>query len=403
MNLTVTLRIQELLAPLVHDLCTAGSSPIKAVARALQSHIQDAFVVALDDRLLKSPMINPSGTGYGEPTTLHALARCGYDPYYLEVKFATRPGDVVEHLDFHCDGIELVPIDYGFGVQRAFQIKHKPLKTQVNHVVCLNHIRIAGSFFDKVLDAVRGIGKIEQPLLANFQLDRVILHRNLVSYDHMITGDRFFCSCAKSFHQDMLRSAKGCVHKFAPGSWPQKVIFLLESAKYLECLCHLCIAREHSNEEAVRRYGSDIRSEFMKFVRQVAFDMGADARTARAHIMQLLGLSRWVREAQLYRVLQELFPDQLVLREASPQWLGRMRLDMYLPKLGLAVEHQGEQHYRPIAAFGGEASHAQVLERDKLKRELCRGHGIEVMDVRFDAPISKVAIGHRLQRFLSVT
>jgi len=58
------------------------------------------------------------------------------------------------------------------------------------------------------------------------------------------------------------------------------------------------------------------------------------------------------------------------LREASPEWLGRMRLDIYLPELHLALEHQGEQHYRPIGVFGGEEAYIRVVERDTLKRQL---------------------------------
>lgn len=116
--------------------------------------------------------------------------------------------------------------------------------------------------------------------------------------------------------------------------------------------------------------------------------------------MQLLGLSRWKREAQLFQIVRELFPDQRILREASPEWLGRMRLDIYLPELQLALEHQGEQHYRPIGAFGGEGAYTRVVERDALKRQLCRENEVEVLDVRFDAPISRAALRQRLLRYL---
>lgn len=62
------------------------------------------------------------------------------------------------------------------------------------------------------------------------------------------------------------------------------------------------------------------------------FDLGVDEKTAREEVKHILGLSRWVREA-------------------SPEWLGRLRIDIYLPDLKLAFEHQGEQHYRPITVL----------------------------------------------------
>ncbi len=108
-----------------------------------------------------------------------------------------------------------------------------------------------------------------------------------------------------------------------------------------------------------------------------------------------------MREAELYRTICDLFVDLRIFREASPEWLGRMRLDIYLPELNLAIEHQGEQHYRPIAAFGGDRAHSRLLERDTLKRQLCQQHGVTVIDVRFDAPISKAALQQRLSRFIA--
>ena len=318
--------------------------------------------------------------------------------YYLEAKFTTARGDAIDTLNVTASGIKLLAFNYGQGVSIASQVTVKPLKTQTNHVLRLNHVRVPGEFFAGILRAVRAGGGVDQPLLANFQPDQKV--RYLVSFDHMLDGSRNFCRCAEGYHRTRLREACEVQHQFAPNSWPQRTRALLNRAKYVEGLCHLCVARSHSEEELMRRYGSDFEREFEAYVPQVSFDMGVDAKTAREKVKELFGLSRWVREAQLYRVLQALFPDRAVLREASPPWLGRMRLDMYVSGLSLAVEHQGEQHFRPIAAFGGEAAHAQVLARDKAKRDLCRQNGVHLVDVRFDAPISAAAMRKRLARFL---
>ena len=66
----------------------------------------------------------------------------------------------------------------------------------------------------------------------------------------------------------------------------------------------------------------------------------------------------------------------------------------------LTIEHQGEQHYHPVAVFGGEEAFARVIERDALKRQLCQANGVEVVDVRFDAPLTKPALRQRLHRYL---
>lgn len=174
----------------------------------------------------------------------------------------------------------------------------------------------------------------------------------------------------------------------------------MKDVTYAEEICHLCLARKFSPKEIFNHYGTSIETGFDAFVDQMKFDLGVDEKTSRAEVKLLLGLSRWIREAELYGVIRELFPDRHVLREASPEWLGRMRIDIYLPELKLAIEHQGEQHYRPIAIFGGEEAHLRVLERDALKRKLCMENGVTVIDVKYDAAISKIALRQRLHRFL---
>jgi hypothetical protein len=45
-----------------------------------------------------------------------------------------------------------------------------------------------------------------------------------------------------------------------------------------------------------------------------------------------------------------------------------MELDVYAPQLSLAIEYQGEQHYKNIYPFMEQKQHA---ERDKEKRDAC--------------------------------
>jgi very-short-patch-repair endonuclease len=171
----------------------------------------------------------------------------------------------------------------------------------------------------------------------------------------------------------------------------------ISTCDYGTGLCHLCVAKENPEDE---RYGPSIENNFESYLDQVMFDLKVDQRTARAEVLHVLGLSRWRRESTLYGLVREIFPGNQVLREASPQWLGRMRLDIYLPELRLAVEHHGEQHYRPLAVFGGEEAHTRVVERDALKRRLCAENGVEVVDFRFDSALTKASVRQRLRKHL---
>lgn len=54
-------------------------------------------------------------------------------------------------------------------------------------------------------------------------------------------------------------------------------------------------------------------------------------------------------------------------------------LDFYLPEFNVAIECQGEQHYRQYDAFTGKRSLEEVTMRDELKNRLCKEHGIEIL------------------------
>jgi hypothetical protein len=90
----------------------------------------------------------------------------------------------------------------------------------------------------------------------------------------------------------------------------------------------------------------------------------------------------WVAETNLYFELVAAFPDHEVSQHASPEWLGRQHLDVFIPTLSVALEYQGEQHDRPIDYFGGQAAFQRTQERDAKKRRLCKRHGVRLIEVR---------------------
>lgn len=89
----------------------------------------------------------------------------------------------------------------------------------------------------------------------------------------------------------------------------------------------------------------------------------------------------WISETTLYYDLKQAFPELDIVQHASPDWLGRQHLDIYIPLLSLAIEYQGEQHFRPIEFFGGNDSYLKLIARDKRKKTICKRNGIELIYV----------------------
>jgi len=393
---------------LAREIATPGVRPVDAVERLLSLHLARSLKTALGARLIKEPTPRIyAGYSKNRWATLFELAAEGYETWYPELRFSTKPSDVVEKIDIEPAGFLLEPIDYGFGVTRTYNFKINSLKTQTNHILKLNHLKIGQSVFDRTLKLIETDYPLEQPYLANPgpQLKEngreVVVARNeFVSFDHITNGSRVFCDCAQPVHDKIRSSAVEVVSQYFPNSSPHEVIRFLSNPTYSESICHLCVARSRGPEGAADRYG-DAMQEFVEpYVNQLMRSRDLDERTARAEVQQQLGLSRWLREAEMYQAIKQIFPDDLVLREASPHWLGRQRLDVFLPQRNLALEYQGEQHYQAVSVFGGTDALARTIERDALKKRLCEENSVELVYVRFSDPLSTSSLKHRLRRFL---
>lgn len=70
-----------------------------------------------------------------------------------------------------------------------------------------------------------------------------------------------------------------------------------------------------------------------------------------------------------------------VYEQYRPQWLKRLELDIYIPKLGLAFEYQGEQHYEML-------NDTEFLKRflyDIQKSLICKKRGILLVKITASA------------------
>lgn len=68
--------------------------------------------------------------------------------------------------------------------------------------------------------------------------------------------------------------------------------------------------------------------------------------------------------------------------EKKYDWLldkRKLPLDFYLPQHNIGIECQGVQHFEIVKHFGGDKKHEERIRRDKLKKQLCDEHGIELI------------------------
>ncbi len=117
-----------------------------------------------------------------------------------------------------------------------------------------------------------------------------------------------------------------------------------------------------------------------------------------------LGIPRvgegWVSEMNLYRIIQSIFPEYEVIHQGSPDWLGRQRFDVYVPELKMAVEYNGQQHYRAVKLFGGQQGFEATQIRDQEKREKAKKAGVTLIEFRYDEDITLENVKKRVAALL---
>ena len=98
----------------------------------------------------------------------------------------------------------------------------------------------------------------------------------------------------------------------------------------------------------------------------------------------------------LVNIVRDIFPNEIVNHQASPDWLGNQRLDIFVPSRHLAIEYQGKQHFEPVDFFGGVEGFHKTKERDENKKSLCEKNGIYIIYFSYYEDINKSFVKSRI-------
>jgi hypothetical protein len=152
----------------------------------------------------------------------------------------------------------------------------------------------------------------------------------------------------------------------------------------------------------LERGSEDSFTEFLLVNYENIFRTFGDcSRCSENKYRDMVGVPRigegWVREVELLHIVRDIFRREKVIHQASPQWLGLQRLDIYLPRRKIAIEHQGMQHYEPVAYFGGEEGFLRTQELDRRKARLCSENGVSLVYFRYDETITREIVGARIK------
>jgi hypothetical protein len=117
---------------------------------------------------------------------------------------------------------------------------------------------------------------------------------------------------------------------------------------------------------------------------------GLDGRTYNWNLKGLMPKKNDSRPRSSYHkrarsLLGSLFLVSPVLEEVPLPGTAGLRFDFYLPSEAVAVEVQGEQHYKFSPRFHAEpGSFAAAKRRDKDKARWCEQNGITLITLPYD-------------------
>lgn len=91
------------------------------------------------------------------------------------------------------------------------------------------------------------------------------------------------------------------------------------------------------------------------------------------------------KQSKLEREIEEFLTKNNIefVYQKHFDWLGKQSLDFYLPGYNIAIECQGEQHFKPVG-FGSKHKDenlifGEIINRDVKKLELCNNNGINLL------------------------
>jgi len=104
--------------------------------------------------------------------------------------------------------------------------------------------------------------------------------------------------------------------------------------------------------------------------------------------------ARFEREEYLKRIIRDFLPStRIVPNERLPE-IQKLEFDIWIPDLKLAIEYQGEQHFKVVR--GDEQTLAEQQERDRRKVRLAKDNNYTLVEFRFDEKLTPELVGARI-------
>lgn len=287
--------------------------------------------------------------------------------------------------------LKLNQFDYGFNTKKSIKIKEYNLKTKNRITIELLQLKVNKDTLIKIMENINNTNK------EIFLPSKLGVWEWRQTFYNKINGQVYFCNCFK----EALEKAQedNCLTNIH-----QHIKIALKNKNFKSKICHICLGTNSDLFYCHKMYGSPIKVKYGAYIKKLEIEKDIDEKEAENQIRELKGVAKigdkWVNETILFNYINILFSEYSVEREASPIWLDRQRLDIFIPELNLAIEYQGEQHFKPVSIFGGNEGLLRAKERDKLKLQKCKSNKINLIYFAYKENLSEKLVEKKLKAYL---
>lgn len=79
----------------------------------------------------------------------------------------------------------------------------------------------------------------------------------------------------------------------------------------------------------------------------------------------------------------EFIPQFAINIDTDINSSGKAFIDFYIPSLNIAIEYNGQQHYKPVERFGGKLKFEKQQKRDEFVRNYCKENNIKLIEIDY--------------------
>lgn len=180
-------------------------------------------------------------------------------------------------------------------------------------------------------------------------------------------------------------------------------------------ICEVCTGRVPTHYYCHEMYGSPFAQVYGAWIKAELIRQGYIHGTKGVNLRKLwneaenkirliIGVpkigEKFVSETLLFKTVAYLLKEHEVIHHYRADWLARQELDIFVPSLNLAIEYQGEQHFMPIDAWGGDDALEKTQQRDEEKRRRCESNGVKLLYFDHEMELTEKFVARRLEEIL---